>query len=617
MVDHCITVLWDLILHDIGSGTYGNQAAISVDRTNRHATAAIGATVQQRAAVALLNSIESKFQDEIDKEAADSAAWDVFHVANEACRTWALNEKELGPYDEVVLGEFAQIVYDFFNPGGMPLLNEVDIIPYLDFGPGSAPGAFESDFVSKIGESQLSATSDLLVSLYYEWVKDSPARLDCEIARVLRMGPPIVMDSSKITAVPKKRQISRLVKPEPLLNMFFQKGVAGVLKARLRQYFGIDLSTQPSVNSELARLGSTQSQFATIDLKSASDYISYSLCKKYIPRSSFLWLDITRSSYAESDKGKVALHMMATMGNDYCFPLQTIFFSCAVHAVYKALGLPIRKGGRNLVLSRDVESGEVNFLRTERTPPNWGVFGDDIVVLDEAYAPLIRLLKALGSIPNMDKSFNRASGNFRESCGSDWIDGFNVRGVYCKSLRTIQDRYALINNLVDWSVRTGILLPESIGYLRSSVPEVAVPPWENPDSGIRMPESCLVEEHRVFKCYKTHKELDLQGSYLYKRYLPSPKHRRLDNLYEDDDGQDQRTDRVPTEGCYWNSSAVFLGAIKGHCRGGSVSLRQWETSYRKRLGVAPCWDYIQPGDPRYEGRQLWFAVAAAYFNGRS
>jgi len=603
MASVSITDLCDSLLHDLGCNNPGLLAGCDVYRENRSIRVPPGSTGRQFAASALLRSVPSKFQDEIDKEDADLAAWELFHAANRACESWALRTEELGPYDEVIIGEFKRLVWDFFNPEGYPLLDLAAFIPFVDFGPGSSPGADTSDFVTKIGESRLSASSQLIIDLFYDWVKDHPTRVDCELTRSLSMGPPKILKAVSITAVPKKRTISRLVKPEPLLNMFFQKGVAEVLRRRLRDLFGIDLSCQPQINAEMARVGSIDRSFATIDLKSASDYLANGLCDWCIPRASLLWLKATRSSKARTDKGVAELHMMATMGNDFCFPLQTVIFTCVVLAVYKALGLPIRKNGKALTLYRDVDSGEIKSLSRSRIIPSFGVFGDDIVVLDQAYKPVCRFLRCLGFIPNMEKSFDSAAGNFRESCGADWIEGFNVRGVYCKSLRTIQDRYALINSLVDWSARTRISLPETINLLVSSVPPVLVPPWENPDSGIRAPERCLKEKHKVYKCFRAHKGLELQGSYLYKRYVAQVNEKPCD----------PDSPLAITKGCYWNSSAVFLAAIKGHCRGGTVSLRMFETPYRKRLGVAPCWDYIPPQDERYVHRKIWFDLSTAYF----
>jgi hypothetical protein len=268
-----------------------------------------------------------------------------------------------------------------------------------------------------------------------------------------------------------------------------------------------------------------------------------------------------------------------------------------------------------------------------KTPKNWGVFGDDIVVLEEAFGPVKRLLGILGFRPNVDKSFGRNDGTFRESCGSDFYRGVNVRGVYCKRLDTVQDWYILINSLTDWSARHGIKLDLTMSWLLNQVPRTEVPPWENPDTGIRIPLASVQTEDvyrapaYVLKPKNQSESFDSRtrpdasfvgptnifgtkkrvwcppsfpGSYLYKRWVPES---RLVDVSES--GHNSRR--------YWNPSARLIAAIKGALAGGKVSLRLYDTPYLKRVGVAPCWDYMQPGDVRIAFKQRWFAFARGYF----
>lgn len=597
------SVLWDLLLNDLRLFNGDLCQGFGIDEANRLVSEPPGCGPRSYAAAALLRSIVKKFQDEIDQGAADAAAFELFAAMNNRCRDWSLRYDELGPYDEVLLGHFQVAMYNFFTVEGFPLIDASGILPHVDFGPGHSPGAASTDFITKIGESRMTASSPLLVSLFMEWVRDHGTRMDCEIARILAYGPPKIVEAVQITAVPKTAKISRLVKPEPLLNMFFQKGVQKVLEDRLLHVFGIDLSTQPGINSELARFGSLTGEYSTIDLSSASDCISQGLCKRFIPRASLNWLNILRSKYVKLGSGIVELHMMATMGNAFCFPLQTAIFACAVEATYRALGIPFRKGRTEVVFDTDVASGEVLGIKPRSYLPNYGVFGDDIVVHHEAYDSICRLLGCLGFIPNKEKSFGKNDGSFRESCGADFFNGVNVRGVYCKSLRTVQDRMVLINNLVDWSARHRIKLPVTLSFLLDTVPRVCVPPWENPDSGLRMPLACVTGSSTVFRA-KSFKDQELQGSYLYKRYVPDS----FD--YEIGGGKGRR---VPPQGCYWNPSAILMAAIKGHCRGGRISIRLWGVRYKKRLGVAPCWDYIPKHDSRYGYRKDWYSLSTAYF----
>lgn len=606
MAEISSSVLWDTLLDDLRCSNGTLLDGFTIDFANRNVVEPPDCSARQFAAVALLRSIVKKFQDEIDQVGADKAAWELFHTMNDRCENWELKTAELGPYDEVVVGHFKKAMYDFFTVEGFPLLTEAEILPHVDFGPGSSPGADRTDFVTKIGQSRLTASSPFVVQLFDAWVRDHSTRLDCEIARSLAYGSPEVIEAVKITAVPKTAKISRLVKPEPLLNMFFQKGVQRVLENRLRTLYGIDLSDQDLINQDLARRGSITGNYSTVDLSSASDTISIGLCRAMIPRADFLWLSLLRSKWAVSDKGVVELHMMATMGNAFCFPLETAIFACAVEASYRALGIPLIKKRRGLGLVRDEDTKEVIGIQPGYQPPNFGVFGDDIVVRDEAYDTLCRLLRALGFFPNPEKSFSRRDGSFRESCGADYIYGVNVRGVYSTSLKRMQNRMTLINNLVDWSARHRIFLPMTLQLLMDDLPAVPVPPWENPDAGIRVPLNCISSKSKVFRA-SLHGDTDYQGSYLYKRYVPESKGFSL--------GVDN-DDEVPStvrKNVYWNSSAIFMAAVKGHTRSGRISVRMYETRYRKRLGVAPCWDYIAPHDSRYGCRQYWYSFATAYF----
>jgi len=606
MAEISSSVLWGCLLNDLRYFNGTLLEGFGIDEANRVVTEPPGCSTRQFAAAAILRSIVKKFQDEIDQEAADKAAWELFHSINDRCADWALRVDELGPYDEVVVGHFRKAIYDFFTVEGYPLISEASILPHVDFGPGSGPGADRTDFVTKLGQSRLTASSPLIVQLFDGWVRDRSTRLDCEIARSLAFGSPEVVEAVKITAVPKTAKISRLVKPEPLLNMFFQKGVQEVLEDRLRTLYGIDLSDQDLVNQELARKGSITGSYSTIDLSSASDTISLGLCRAFIPRADFQWLSLLRSKKALSDRGVVELHMMATMGNAFCFPLETAIFACAVDATYRALGIPLRKKSKAYGFVRDVETKEVVGVVPRVSMPNFGVFGDDIVVREEAYDTLCRLLRALGFIPNMEKSFTRRDGSFRESCGADYLRGVNVRGVYSTSLKRMQDRMTLINNLVDWSARTGVKLPVTVDLLLSGLPLLPVPPWENPDAGIRVPMACLSARSKVYRAVSGRGDSDYQGSYLYKRYVPVSRDYPLD---ADTDDEVPR----PREAPYWNSSAIFLAAVKGHCRGGRINVRMYEVRYKKRLGVAPCWDYMPPRDSRYDYRHDWYSIATAYF----
>lgn len=594
-----MSVLWDLLSLDCSNALPGGLSGFSFDES-RSIHEPVGASRLHHAAASLLRSVPKKFQDEIDQESADKAAFTLFKELNDRCKVWKLDESCLGPYDEVVLGEIRKTVWDFFNPDGFPLLDLAVIEDGVDFGPGNAPGARGSSYLDKIGHSKLTASSQTIIDIYYQWVGSRSCRLDCEFTRVLALGPPVVTEAVKISPVPKTAKISRLVKPEPLLNMFFQKGIQKALEARLWSYFGIDLAVQPDRNSRLARCGSIDESFSTLDLTSASDCISMGLCDYLVPRSSLSWLKLFRSKSVDVEGEVVPLHMIATMGNAFCFPLQTALFASVVTGCYKALGIPIKRYRQESVAAWDVD--HKTSLGIREVLPNWAVFGDDIVVEASAFDLVVRMLKAFGFIPNLSKSFTKGDGYFRESCGADYYKGTDIRGVYVKSLKTTQDRTILINSLVDWSARHDIPLPWSISYLLSTTQRLEVPPWENPDSGIRVPLDC-VRGSTVFKAINPPKEdrPNYFGSYIYKKWVPvKVEHDVSDETVAIDNG-------------YWNSSAIYMAALKGSLRDGKVGLRNNRVLYRKRVGVAPCWDHIYLEDKRLPFITTWYRLARLYF----
>lgn len=510
-------------------------------------------------------------------------------------------------------------MWNFFTVNGFDLLDVEGIMSNVDFGPGSSPGCAYNDYASKIGASSLGASNPFLIKLFEAWVSHHPARVDSELARYLQRGAPEVVRSVSISAVPKTTEVARLVKPEPPLNMFFQKGIQAVMEERLRQHFGVDLSTQPLYNAELARIGSLDGSYGTIDLKQASDYLSHRLCSRFIPQGSLRWLERTRSDLVTlpwaGEDITIPLAMIATMGNAWCFPLQTVIFCCVVEAAYRSIGLPFDRISRTWVRYDD----QRHAWETQVEPGSWGVFGDDIVVRKEAYASVIRLLTYLGFKPNLDKSFNE--GRFRESCGSDWLVGYNVRGVYIKTLKTPQSRASAFNRLSAWSSRTGVPLPFTLRTLYAFCKDdraPRVPVWENEDAGVKLPLSLVpgvqvledrdpvVGPHcklpvdgpplqRAETVFGVRAWQNLPGSLLYKAWKP------VQEGYNADDDRGDGCGNV-------NPFAVYLAFLQGRVRNGFVSYRTRDeaTSYRVVKRVASCWDYMPDWKTReYGSLEAW------------
>lgn len=412
----------------------------------------------------LAKSLLRKLSDEVS-DRADDVCLEKFLRVNDACRTWELNC--LHSWEEEMIGCFKRAVDDFLHPGGELLVQSwFDLMRVGRAGPGASLGANGEDFYTKFFASLLTTTSPWLYEVYNEYCGWFPIWRDAEISRALTHGIYRITPCSTVTFVRKNRDTSRSIATEPSLNMFFQLGLGEILRSRLVQSFGIDLTKQQERNRHLACRGSLDDSVATLDLESASDSVSLNMCNSMLPEWFNAILQELRCSHSKAQGREIELHMVSTMGNGYTFALQTMLFCCVVRAAADMNNVRLGKA--------DVENC------------SWGVYGDDIIVPRSLTRHVCRLLELLGFTVNSQKSF--FEGPFRESCGGDFYKGHPVRGVYIQSLATPQARYVAINQLVEWSAIHGIPLPRSVGYLVDSVREFAIPFHESPDAGIRSPE---------------------------------------------------------------------------------------------------------------------------------
>lgn len=518
----------------------------------------------QFAAAALTKSFLKKFED-IPVGAADAAAIKDFLETNSLVGDWTL--KLESTLDELLVGEFCQLVHQFVEPG-----NRSPLVPHLyaildraRMGPGSSVGAVGEDFYTKLFSSPLTCTSEGLYLAYANYVSLSGDWANAEMHRSARYGEARIVAGNRLSCVPKNVDISRTICTEPSLNMFYQLGLGDLLVDRLKSFFGIDLETQQARNRDLARVGSLdfkvnrnppEDGLVTIDLSKASDSIGLKMLEKLVPRDFVSLLKLLRCRETTMPNGsKVQLHMVSTMGNGYTFPLQTMLFCCVVEACHRALEYPAERG-------------------------SWGVNGDDIICGKYVARSVSRLLALLGFTVNASKSF--LEGPFRESCGADFHRGQPVRGVYIKSLKTPQARYAVINQLNLWQVRQGLNLPRTTKRLINSVEYLPVPLWENDDAGIRVP-------YRLVSGLRRNKEFQ---SVIYRRWTPR---NRVIRIGESGIASYPRYARHRD----YNPSGLLIAFLNGSIERGMISLRQREVRYQTRTGVAPNWDSC-PADVNLE-----------------
>lgn len=271
-----------------------------------------------------------------------------------------------------------------------------------------------------------------------------------------------LVPNNKIVFVPKTAKTHRVIAIEPTLNTFLQKGTDLLLREKLMR-IGINLKDQ-SINQEMARNGSIlddEESFVTIDLSSASDSISMGLCRHLLPPVWFDFLSQIRSpSYELSDSNKT-YHKFCSMGNGFCFPLETLLFVSI--CIANNCGTPGR---------------------------DFHVYGDDIIVRKKYAESVLKDLKYYGFTPNWDKTF--INGPFRESCGADWYEGKDVRPYTLDNkLDSLESLFKFIN-LSRRNTDSLVLLGNAIDFVIDSIPprfRFHRPFKGTPESGIDPVES--------------------------------------------------------------------------------------------------------------------------------
>lgn len=233
-----------------------------------------------------------------------------------------------------------------------------------------------------------------------------------------------VVDCERYSEVPKTYKVNRPIGIQPSLNLYFQLGLGGWLKTILKRKWGLDLFSQER-NRTLARIGSRDGNFSTIDLSSASDTISIGVVEflfhdlpilDYMQKLRVQWTSFVDVSHLNQK--------FSSMGNGFTFELETIIFSAIVRY-------------------------SMRYCKVEPNDFNHAVYGDDIIVPSECYETVCELLNFFGFSVNLEKSFT--AGPFRESCGADYYDGYPVRSLFSKENhnepKTLESVIRLANGL--------------------------------------------------------------------------------------------------------------------------------------------------------------------------
>jgi hypothetical protein len=219
---------------------------------------------------------------------------------------------------------------------------------------------------------------------------------------------------AKVVLVPKDSRGPRLISCEPLEYQWIQQGLGRELVDHLEssRITGGQINFRDQeVNRSLALSSSKTGDFATIDLKEASDRVSVDLVRLLFANNEQVLkcLLATRTTATKlPDGSELPLKKFAPMGSALCFPVEALcFWAVSVAAVMRRLRLQRQEVGSRIF-----------------------VYGDDIIVPTD-WAPIV--MSALESVRlKVNASKCCVTGNFRESCGMDAFKGVQVTPIRLK-----------------------------------------------------------------------------------------------------------------------------------------------------------------------------------------
>lgn len=429
-------------------------------------------------------------------EATRKATQDEFAKRNVAAALWELGRTYVGKIPLAILNEdvravqlhlwrFAESAYAHDTHqsviGGMVKhgVQPWECASAMEPGPGSTvstmgqPGA---TCITKFLYGDQGVGSTAIYARYIHLLASCDTKTqsytDIERIRVRQCGTAVT--PQELIVIPKNERTGRVITPQNGIDLLVQKELAYRMTVALRETLGVDLSTQPGRNSELAKRGSIDGSVATLDLQAASDSITVNTVKLLFKGHPLLGqLMGTRNPYILIEGKRVTMHIFGGMGCDTTFPLQTAIFTSIARVASKRCG---RRGGVS--------------------------FGDDIIVHDSAAEYCVELLSYLGFKVNLDKSFWTARVGsppaFRESCGGYFQNGLDIAPFRIDEVPEQGNAFKAFNLAVDCMARTGISLVHLIRYLEQFLPAYTfVPPWFCVTSGIRAPRSYVSPQIRI------------------------------------------------------------------------------------------------------------------------
>jgi hypothetical protein len=231
----------------------------------------------------------------------------------------------------------------------------------------------------------------------------------------------------RVVTVPKTLKTPRIIAIEPVHMQYMQQGILEMLVPLLesRKMYGSLGFTEQKVSQDLALKASIDGSLATLDLSEASDRVANPIVEYMLspwPTLSGM-VQSMRTTHADvPGYGVQPIFKFASMGSALCFPIEAmVFLTLAFMSKYGSASVPTMKRNR------------CDFLRRVR------IYGDDIICPVNMAQTLACEFSAFGLKINEHKSF--WTGKFRESCGGDYYDGYDVKPLYIKTVVPTSKRH--------------------------------------------------------------------------------------------------------------------------------------------------------------------------------
>lgn len=241
------------------------------------------------------------------------------------------------------------------------------------------------------------------------WFKNHILTKDWLMSEIVdKIGKPVdatfaAHETLTLVTVPKSWKTYRLITPLTLLDLFYSNGLGKVVQDRLAAS-KLDIRRLQQRHQGWMKEMSLSRSSATADLSAASDSLTRELLNQVLPRDWYCALKpLFRNQVLYKRSGETVqmyTESVLPMGNGATFPVETLVFYSIIRAIGELSGIKGR----------------------------YSVYGDDLIYPSRLHRYVARIFPMLGLQLNLDKTFVGAP--FRESCGSDFYRGCDVRSFY-------------------------------------------------------------------------------------------------------------------------------------------------------------------------------------------